>query len=797
MKKLIIVILIMFPTLCWAQSPYWTGSGGSGLRITVFEPRGVGLSSEEESLLPLMQNTIIGSMQTFSAMTVIDQLNLETVIKQQNLSLTGIFSDDDYIRIGRITNAQYMVTGSVTKISNNYFLELAVTDIESGVRKASYPPRQVSLLSLQNLSAVREATAELLRQLGVDLSAAGSEELLRAEDIVRIQAETALARGIAAQRQGTEIAAMSYFYQASALDPTLAAAISRSSIISANIRSGNIGSDVRNDIQWRNDWVKRLSEYEEFFYNIINTADPPYTLFYFPDDIHQGAVDSIDYRTETARLDFPINLRANNAWLSSIRQSANAVYNELNTALNATGRRNAWQLTRWPTEGLTGNNPFASWSQSRNYNFTILFELLNEQNRVIGSQTVRLTPSFNLSRNNDQIEINYNENTFGTVTFNAVNANDISDRLIIRIASVNGAAPENARFPMVVLSQAKWREYRNNSVDVIRTEYGIVRGFNQSLRENQRPRQLIIPAEVWGQPVVAIANNAFSNSQLTRVTISNSVASIEARAFENNNLTELILPNSVRSIGEKAFYGNNLSSITIGANVALGSFAFAQSVAVRTDGYTRNVDQNIGFVDLYQKNGFQAGTYFITDRLSGWRYDNRDGTNIREIVMDHETTFMEQWRRSRSSIEFSSNLLFPEPGLLLTMIGAYYSPFPYTSIGIEGGVGFGIIPKDSEYFDPDSEANARWYFNAAPTAGLIFPVTDNIKLFVNAILEMGFGTKDWNRYGLITDWMTIGFDAGIALVSRDSSNTLLKYRGVIYKNDFTHSIGIGFGTYSK
>lgn len=55
-------LLIFLPNIVWAQSasPFWTGDGGSGIRVTVAEPTGIGLSVEEQSLLPLVQSTIIG-----------------------------------------------------------------------------------------------------------------------------------------------------------------------------------------------------------------------------------------------------------------------------------------------------------------------------------------------------------------------------------------------------------------------------------------------------------------------------------------------------------------------------------------------------------------------------------------------------------------------------------------------------------------------------------------------------------------------------------------------------------------
>jgi len=81
-------------------------------------------------------------------------------------SITGDFSDEDFVRIGHLINARYILVGSVTKTATAYMLELSVTDLETGERKASYPPTPVSPLNLENLTAVKAATASLLQQLG-------------------------------------------------------------------------------------------------------------------------------------------------------------------------------------------------------------------------------------------------------------------------------------------------------------------------------------------------------------------------------------------------------------------------------------------------------------------------------------------------------------------------------------------------------------------------------------------------------------------------------------------------------
>ncbi len=79
--------------------------------------------------------------------------------------------------------------------------------------------------------------------------------------------------------------------------------------------------------------------------------------------------------------------------------------------------------------------------------------------------------------------------------------------------------------------------------------------------------------------ITTISYYTFYNcSNLTSITIPNSVASIENYAFQNcTGLTSVTIPNSVASIGNYAFYGcSKLTSITIPNSVtSIGDFAFA------------------------------------------------------------------------------------------------------------------------------------------------------------------------------------------------------------------------------
>jgi hypothetical protein len=107
-----------------------------------------------------------------------------------------------------------------------------------------------------------------------------------------------------------------------------------------------------------------------------------------------------------------------------------------------------------------------------------------------------------------------------------------------------------------------------------------------------------IPASVTSfgsvvfQGCIAISSVTFNNSfvgdqflgltNLTSVTIGNSVLSIADGAFSGTGLISVVIPNSVTSIGSSAFSScSNLLSLTIGNSVAsIGNYAFLNCTAL-------------------------------------------------------------------------------------------------------------------------------------------------------------------------------------------------------------------------
>ena|GEM_PF-5430053 len=393
-------LFITLPTPSWAQppSPLWTGDGGRGIRVTVAEPTGTGLSPQEESLLPLIQSTIIGTFQRFSGMTVFDRQNLENILREQLLALDANFSDDYFIRIGHLTNARLVVFGSVHQIAGNYILELAVTDVETGERRASYPPRPVSLLALQNLSAIREASANLLGQLGVNLTASGLQELRRAENSIRVQAENALARGIAAQRQGMVAEALAYYFRAAAFNPALGEALNRVSVVATNVAGGNLGHAVRGRLHEHDEWRTIVDTALSFYSNHL-----PYE-FVYDTDIRQGA---IDFTNRTTELSVGISLVPTEAW--------NTI-NDLRRGLSTARRNDNWGFDLY---GIARQ-------------ITVSMQLLNQDNAVLSTASQTFSNPSETNQTND------------TLIFRGVRADEITDRLIVQIVSVNEVPVQRA-----------------------------------------------------------------------------------------------------------------------------------------------------------------------------------------------------------------------------------------------------------------------------------------------------------------------------------------------------------------
>ncbi|GHT77146.1 hypothetical protein FACS1894130_00550 [Spirochaetia bacterium] len=523
-------------------------------------PDGKGLSADQGYLPAMVQGGFVEGMSKYSAISVLDRQNLDKVLANNE---NAVYSEGaDLAQFGKIANAGYVMTGSITKTSTGYTLQMQIIDASSAKAetKASYSAN-CTVAELDNFSAIRKASADLLKQLGVTLNDTALAEVSGAAAANEVNAQTALARGITAEKRGTTVEAMTYYNMAAALDTSLLEAASRSSVMTANVSSGNIGADVRNDIQWRKDWVARLTETEQYFDNFFKTSSPSFGLFYST-DLQQG---DVNYQTETVSVSFDANLHANSAWFNAVEKALQAVLD----GLQATGKAKDWGLDEWPSKRVTNLNPFVDGKKS----FSIVFELVNDKNQVIGRQTVDLTHEWsfdfrdglklynNLSSNYGRYTVD--DNRFATVKFAAVKANDITDSLVIRVAGVNGANPQTLTQSGAFSITAVPGEWPGD----ILTHRGVVRGHS-ARRQNERIYDIVIPENLWGDPITAIRTGAFG-----------------------------------------AFLYPNRTRVIIGANVS-----------VEHEIFYFNYSEDFG--DAYNRHGKRAGVYTFREGFFGrkWSY---------------------------------------------------------------------------------------------------------------------------------------------------------------------------------
>lgn len=450
-----------------ASPQLFTGDGGRGVSLAVLVPEARGLAAEQNYLPTLVQGVLVGDLAKFSAISVLDRMRLETVLRETE---SGIYSsEEDFGRLGEIANVDYVLTGSITRTGTGYAMQIQVVGTGSGnigITRASYSGTP-TIAEMDNFTGIRRASLELLTQMGVNLTDMARQELTGAGASSYVSAQTALAQGIVAQNAGNTIEMMARFYEAAAYDPAFAEAANRANTMSASIRTGSMGDNIRNDIAWRDEWVKILADATQFL-----QANPPVVaqVVYNP-ELTQGATD---FNRRTAEFSFTAQIIDNIPYPPALLR----VMNDLNEGLNATGRNSVWRL-----------NPLTPWNVwGVNHGLVriiIQAELVNQNGRVIGRNTLMargvigagyghigdgVKMSFGETRNiflaipeDNRISINRQ------IRFN-VAADDITDHITINLtATADGSInftdgrTGNREFPIQVMTTTEYHTFLTNT----------------------------------------------------------------------------------------------------------------------------------------------------------------------------------------------------------------------------------------------------------------------------------------------------------------------------------------------
>jgi len=402
------------------DAPLYTGNGGNNIRLAIFAPE---IQGDVPAYLPLyIQGLLNSNFRKFSAITLIDRQNLDRIIAEQDLAANGRYSEEDFITIGNLTNAEYYLIGVIQKLSGErYSLQLSITHSGSGIKQA-VSIRDGTLARLEGSGAmINEVSAELLSQMGVKLTDSG-QRLLLAGNAQAVKAEAGLARGITAQAGGAEVEALFNYTQSIAFDSSQMEAVSRLNILSSSISEGSISEKIVSDIMARNRWLEAFREAAQFY-----KSHPPFEISFDPNLVQVGKTD---YVRNIATLGMRIALDPSEAGFAAL--------NALLEGLEKTGKRGVWGFAGWPFLDLAPKaQGTVVFEGKRSFSYKVNVTLLNEKNKVLGKNAVTLNASPIVFSAGDK-KVLSPDGVFETLLFPNVKAEDLTPALTIIIESVNG-----------------------------------------------------------------------------------------------------------------------------------------------------------------------------------------------------------------------------------------------------------------------------------------------------------------------------------------------------------------------
>ena len=238
------------------------GDGGRGIVIAVPSPVMQNPTPANNWIPQLFQDIITGDMARFSAMTVLDRRNEALTLAEQQLSANGNYSDENYIRMGSMTNARYIVAGTISNISGRYHVNFRVNNTETNEIKASFN-RQYGFEQIENGHAAKEVTFELLKGLGITLTAEGERRLLALQN-TEVRSTAQLARGMAAAKGDNIVDALSFLSGALNSNATREEANRNIQSFFGDIPTGSIRERANYAITQKAKWDKIFADVEIF-----------------------------------------------------------------------------------------------------------------------------------------------------------------------------------------------------------------------------------------------------------------------------------------------------------------------------------------------------------------------------------------------------------------------------------------------------------------------------------------------------------------------------------------------------
>lgn len=147
-KKIIIFILLIIALPLVLSSQTNQKAVKEMERIAVMELEAKGVSKNEADTVADFLRTDLTETKKF---IVIERARIADVLKEQELSLSGLTESKNASKVGEILNCDTIIVGTLSKMGNEYFLNVRAIDVETAKTKIA---KRESSTNLENLSEV-------------------------------------------------------------------------------------------------------------------------------------------------------------------------------------------------------------------------------------------------------------------------------------------------------------------------------------------------------------------------------------------------------------------------------------------------------------------------------------------------------------------------------------------------------------------------------------------------------------------------------------------------------------------
>ncbi len=427
-KNVLLLILTFFCSVVFSEK-FYTGDGGKNISIEVDNVIQKNITDEAEWLPDFIVNTVSTDIQKYSAIQVIDVKNLDKISASQKRDEKAGFNEEQLVEVGNFSIAKNILIAEVIGKNTSYSVTIKINDKEKATTVASYNNPNCTFTELESGKVLKQAVADLLEQLDVNLTSEGKQKLLTVNTVESqksIQGQKEVAKGLAVAAKGSTVESLGYFIKAHSYDNNLLIASNAIKKSSQVIASGNYGERARN-----------LIKQQEAFAQLIQTVtniykeNPPVILVC--DEMKQG---QIDYK----------NKRYNMTFKSALVTDVDSLEMVDNIRL---GYKNSEDSEHW---GLSNNLnhiiPF--------YNYYITYNIVNKNGNVLGSTTMRYVLSSSDYYYSEDVNISIDANEDSQYLKLQIADIKISERYISNISSSLG------KLQSIQISQCNIDEYQNN-----------------------------------------------------------------------------------------------------------------------------------------------------------------------------------------------------------------------------------------------------------------------------------------------------------------------------------------------